>query len=460
MLTAVVYTIQLPTNLPPAFKGRALRFSYELMVSLSISLPGSGRQQRTKEFNIPVRVWPNVSLSNPLRTYDVLQPIIQNTEHASVEERAVQAPTILASRRHTPHEPPQKKGDSLANYAKRLVDTLDDGNRVPPSPSKALKPLSPDQASPVSPLSPGLSPVSPNTISLNSPGFHSSFPKSPVKSGFLAAPEKIRPRASSLVAGDDELVEEAQRCGEAVEILSRHSPKCGCIRHRLADPAASYDIRKDGEIVAVLTLIKTTYRLGETVLGVVTFNDPDTDRRVLKISAFLETHEVIPEPLLPPSANSSGRVRQPDLRKVHAEHSSAYALHTARIPFSLDIPSDATPAFSLVAGDGKAGGLEWRVRLTFLVAVPPHRKSTDRRSMSSKTPTSQSPSRSTVIHLLPTDGDGDNAPYSASSSLVPIVRAGGDEWLEARTETVECEVPVSVLAGNTAFVVRPSVYAV
>lgn len=46
---------------------------------------------------------------------------------------------------------------------------------------------------------------------------------------------------------------------------------------------ASYDIAKDGEMVAVLTLIKTTYRLGESVLGVVTFNDPSTHRRVLKV---------------------------------------------------------------------------------------------------------------------------------------------------------------------------------
>jgi hypothetical protein len=51
----------------------------------------------------------------------------------------------------------------------------------------------------------------------------------------------------------------------------------------LTGDAASYDIAKDGEIVAVLTLIKTTYRLGETVLGVVTFNSPMSERRVLKV---------------------------------------------------------------------------------------------------------------------------------------------------------------------------------
>jgi len=47
---------------------------------------------------------------------------------------------------------------------------------------------------------------------------------------------------------------------------------------------ASYDIAKDGEVVAVLTLIKSTFRLGESILGVVTFNRPASERRVLKVS--------------------------------------------------------------------------------------------------------------------------------------------------------------------------------
>jgi hypothetical protein len=231
--------------------------------------------------------------------------------------------------------------------------------------------------------------------------------------------------------------------------------------------------------VAVLTLIKTTYRLGETVLGVVTFNGPDSSRRVLKLSAFLETHEVIPEPLLPPSASSSGRVRQPELRKVHAEHRSAYALHTARVPFALDIPSDATPAFALAAGKGPGehGGLEWRVRLAFLVALPPKRGHAHAHPQSHGHGHKHSPSTvpapapvatvpvtpgtaGGVVHLLPSErSDADNVSFSAAPGLVPFMHDGAD-FVEARAETVECEVPVSVLAGNTAFVVRPSNFVV
>jgi hypothetical protein len=46
---------------------------------------------------------------------------------------------------------------------------------------------------------------------------------------------------------------------------------------------ASYDIEKEGQVVAVFTLTKSAYRLGETVSGVMTFNRGDTPRRVLKV---------------------------------------------------------------------------------------------------------------------------------------------------------------------------------
>jgi len=33
-------------------------------------------------------------------------------------------------------------------------------------------------------------------------------------------------------------------------------------------------------------------------------------------------------------------------------------------------------------------------------------------------------------------------------------------WLQMKVETVECEIPIKVLSGNTAFLVRPLVYTV
>lgn len=216
-------------------------------------------------------------------------------------------------------------------------------------------------------------------------------------------------------------------------------------------------------MVAVLTLVKTTFRLGETVLGVVSFNNPQSARRVLKVSAFLESHELIPEPLLPLSASSAGHAKHPQLSRLHAEHRSAYTLNTSRLSFSLDIPSDSTPDFAITAGDGKRGGLQWKLRISFLVSAPNqhhnHKHRDHHRQHNDK--------EQTPVHLLPlpeTSNDPDNTLYAASTGLSPLlpVNEGGKQvaWEEMKVETVECEVPIKVLAGNTAFVVRPTTFIV
>jgi hypothetical protein len=59
-------------------------------------------------------------------------------------------------------------------------------------------------------------------------------------------------------------------CREAVEVLTRVPKK------------VSYDVNKDGVKVAVLTFMKSAWRLGETVLGVVELNDRKGRARILK----------------------------------------------------------------------------------------------------------------------------------------------------------------------------------
>ena len=61
-------------------------------------------------------------------------------------------------------------------------------------------------------------------------------------------------------------------CREAVEVLTRVPKKI------------SYDVNKDGVKVAVLTFMKSAWRLGETVLGVVELNDRGGRARILKAS--------------------------------------------------------------------------------------------------------------------------------------------------------------------------------
>ncbi|WVQ71742.1 hypothetical protein IAR50_001283 [Cryptococcus sp. DSM 104548] len=471
-----MYTMPLPTTLPPAHRGKAFRFSYDLVISLSASLPGGGHRQKSKDIVVPIRIWANVSVGHPYRTYDVLHPVIQTKEEGIVQDlQQPDHPSLpTSSAPPTPHKEVLhrhsnasdkrriKNGDtrdSLQAYASHLVDTLKPNG-------ESLQPMSPGKqhsrsrtASPSSAAFriPATVPAEEDTDLLDIPHVHTKG-------------KGLRHRNESFVEGDEELLDEVGDeggCGEAVEILSRHSPK------------ASYDINKDGQPVSVLTLAKTTYRLGESVLGIVTFNHPTSICRVLKFSAYLTSHELIPEPLLPPPVHAGGP-EQPHLQTVHAEYHTAYAVSSERLAFSLDIPSDATPAFSLAAGEGEKGGLEWRIKLKFTVGVPAHgipkahRRSVDhsRKSVDGHAPVSE------AVNLIPikshrsgSGDEGDNAFYAALQSLNPVLPVsqayrdavgpgGGAEWSEMRTEMVECEVPVKVLAGNTAFLVRPAVFVV
>ena len=198
--------------------------------------------------------------------------------------------------------------------------------------------------------------------------------------------------------------------------------------------------------------MKTTYRLGETILGVVTINPPphpSPTRRVLRVSAYLESNDLIPTSLLPPSARG-GVSAQPALVRTHADFNAGYVNHTGRLAFNLDIPSDGTPGFAFgAAAEEGDGGVEWRIRLAFLVTSPSRHGERGGEARS----------------VLVSANEGDNRFYEATPSLAPIevgVGGAGREMTEEEmgTETVECEIPIKVLPGNTALKVRPSVYII
>lgn len=461
------YSLKLPAALPPSHRGRAYRFSYDLIVSLTVALPGAGKRQKAKDITIPIRLWANVKVGQPMPTYNVLKPIIQARDEGVVAEdvtadaknvngaddgvkRQSNAKVVSLGEEHTL--------DSLHAYAQYLLEAAQADERPV---AEGL-----DASSQLSTISFGkrsILPTSDRTLK------HSTSMKKISSSESLSVRkmngDSVPGRKPDTLEGGEELMigsREGENCGEAVEILSRHSAR------------ASYDIAKDGDLVAVLTLVKTTYRLGETVLGIVNFNGNASgtpgahDRRVLRMAAYLETHELIPENLLPPSA-SGGKLKQPNLTRLYAEHRSAYVFSTQRTSFSLDIPSEGTPAFSVSAGEeGAEGGLEWRIRLTFLVAMGPGRRRARASMDGQSAQRAAEDSRAEMpVHLLPSQGDQDNRVYSATEGLAPLVRCSvGDkgrpkaEWAETKLETVECEVPIRVLASNTAFVVRPNVFVV
>jgi len=181
------------------------------------------------------------------------------------------------------------------------------------------------------------------------------------------------------------------------------------------------------------------------------------------------------------------------LRRTHAEHHSSLVSSTLRAGFALDIPPDSSPAFQIeVQGEPGyleppipvgPGGLEWKVRLCLLVAVASDQSWEGADGVRLKTLVRDGPSGEWGISwrgtpsIAPLEQINDTAAAGTPNGLrswasylaSPFMGSGteryhdgdeldeGDEreveeeWLGVKVETVECEVPIKVWPGNTAF---------
>lgn len=431
------YSLMLPANLPPTFRGRSLKFSYELIIGTcrastsvmrsSSSLGPTGANSVSRVMKVPIRVYNHVAVSATPRPYNLLWPVTRQRTTAEFAPKVVDGPLKDVSGTNKGSAPlPTKVSsrplDEIREYGRRLLGTLDAGCT---------------------------SDATPRSVEAGDPE------------------REIESENGSLTG-----------CREAVEILTRNPRK------------VSYDVNKDGVKVAVLTFPKSAYRLGETVMGVVELNELRSRARVLSLSALLEAQERLPGPI-----STAGNVRH--MRRVHAEHHSSFVASTLRTTFSLDIPSDASPAFQVQIGEEQQGmgGLSWRVKLCLLVGVASESMEVESNGSRFK-------------HLVRDGRAGEwGVPYRASESIAPMERTKGESetgpatwtqylvssllgsgerryhdgdeeevdeeeegegeeeggwpepkeedkergWKEVKVETVECEVPIRVWPGNTAF---------
>ncbi|KAI9460135.1 Rgp1-domain-containing protein [Lactarius psammicola] len=405
-----VYTVTLPPNLPPTYRGRSLRFSYQLSVGACRATAGSPSSQ-SRVMKVPIRIYNHVSVSQPPRWYDLFTGSIE--------------------------------------YGEKLVEKIEEKPRDPPKTSRASSP-------------------SASRGSVSDLRTYASLLLEPNSAALSAFPAARATMDDQELTGPDGGL---TGCREAVEVLTRVSKK------------VSYDVNKDGVKVAVLTFVKSAWRLGETVLGVVELNDRGGRARILKLSAMLEAHESLPSEIAaPPDARHASY-----MRRVHAEHHASFIPQTQRTTFALDIPSDAAPAFRLSLGGAPSeGGLAWKVRLCLLVAITAPGAQvrgmvrdgprgqwgstwvpTDSLAPRERPPKAQATSPQvhswasffTSTFLSVSEGgfhDGDEALTDEEDGEGLAegevdMGAGEEGWRELAVETVECEVPVTVWPGNTAF---------
>ncbi|KAK7464716.1 Golgi membrane exchange factor (Ric1p-Rgp1p) subunit [Stygiomarasmius scandens] len=371
------YTILLPPNLPPTFRGRTFEFTYELVVGVGVSRnsdqhkkrsskpiglglgvsgldslssssnrivsPSKGGPRSTttsKIMQIPIRVYTNVIVGRSPVTYDLLWPIYKRQQVPGFAPghrrggRGVGSPLGLGKHKKGGGELYTGKVEEITKGVGKVIEKEDQSVGESKEEDKGLDELR-EYARVLVDSSTGRRGEDDRSISRATSTSASSSTAINGSRDDIGLSTVVGENRGN--TGDGKSV---IGCGEAVEILTRNPKKI------------SYDVNKDGVKVAVLTFTKAAYRLGETVQGIVELNDRTSRARVVQLSAHLETHESLPTALASPPRSGSPASRQ--LKRVHAEHYSSFVLSTLRTTFSLDIPSDASAAFQIKVGDEKA----------------------------------------------------------------------------------------------------------
>jgi hypothetical protein len=226
-----------------------------------------------------------------------------------------------------------------------------------------------------------------------------------------------------------------ESCKAAVETLTRSSAK------------VSYDISKDGKVAAVLTLLRSKYRLGDTIMGIISINGIGSTAKIVRFGATLETVEEVQ-----PTIATLPKGRMQKLTKlIHAEHHES-VLDKGRVCFSLPVPSGASPEF--VTSGVK---LTWLVRLSFLTV------SSTKPALDSTTE-GEKGQLTTPPHLMPGPSDGFSryhisltaltnlaGPVAQSTTTASEVLSTLGWSAETKLETVECAVPIAILPNSTGF---------
>ena len=124
-----------------------------------------------------------------------------------------------------------------------------------------------------------------------------------------------------------------------------------------------FNIARAGHPVAVLTLLRPAYRLGEAVVGTIDFTAPDPESGLrdqsptYSVLTELESAERVDASLALRSANSITRVT----RKIHSAIREN-ALFARQTSFALTTPASASPSFETTGVS-----LVWRLRVEFTV---------------------------------------------------------------------------------------------
>lgn len=306
------YRFALPRGLPPSYRGRAIKVSYH--IALGIQRPGG---QPVKQIEIPFRILGSVNNRGEVLGHDLMSPYIllqdsARTKSISMPPNSSGFPAFPAKADQKPKAPKQSLEDFL-RYTERLVVSPMDSNGALLSPTTPTSPM----------MSPSLS----------------------------RRQSQAEPQPTNTKEAIDFAI-----------LRSNRSDQSGT-----ASSSNRFNIARSGQPVAVLTLLRPTYRLGETVIGTIDFTDPTTlpqdPARATSYSVNIELESA--ERVDPSLALRSGSSIQRVTRKVHAS-ARENALFARSVSFSLAIPPQAAPSFETTGVS-----LLWRLRVEFTTERQP-----------------------------------------------------------------------------------------
>ncbi|PPJ56329.1 hypothetical protein CBER1_00651 [Cercospora berteroae] len=304
------YRFALPRGLPPSHKGRAMKVTYHLQ--LGVQRPEG---QAVKHVEIPFRVLGSYDSRGDTLGHDLMSPYIllqdaaRTTSVPSEPSRAGAAPKFMSDLVSKTKKSPKQGLEDFLRYTERLLEMPMDSNGV--------------LLSPTSPTSPG-----------------------------------------SMLSRENSVVDLAPtNIKEAIDfaILRANRGNSGSSRDRASQSNNRFNIARSGQPVAVLTMLRPAYRLGEIVTGTIDFATPSMGSNIpQRASTYsllieLESCESVDASLALRSSSSISRVT----RKVYASARQS-SLFARQIGFSLAIPSNAAPSFETTGVS-----LHWRLRVEF-----------------------------------------------------------------------------------------------
>lgn len=145
----VTYKIQLPNDIPPSHRGKAIRFNYYLVVGTQRSTPSSSTVKQQggggQVVQIRFRVLNHVSEDGSRPIYDLMNPVVQYKDQAIVDEyeganhkssleRAPSTATVVvdSSNKKTKKQSKEKEIERAAfmEYVHELSENSTKNNRV------------------------------------------------------------------------------------------------------------------------------------------------------------------------------------------------------------------------------------------------------------------------------------------------------------------------------------------